>query len=296
MQIEYKTGNHDTGALTKFQNFVPPLYNRRLAFSGKLLNENSVSAVIIAFNEEPIIAKTLNQLYWCDEIIIIDSGSGDATVDICKSFGCKIFFHSFKGFGEQKRFGVEKARNNWILSVDADEVLSEDLIYEIRTELSRPQINYTAFAIPRNLVFTGTGFHFGKESKAPVIRLFDKRNSNWNEAIVHEKVCVNGAVKTLTQKILHYSFRDYDHFINKINLYSGLGAQKLATEKRGKPILIIALAVPFNFFKYYIIDRNFLNGFKGFIWSALCTWYHFLKHVKALQLKKEEKSRNNHRL
>jgi glycosyltransferase involved in cell wall biosynthesis len=245
-----------------------------------------VSAVIITFNEETLIERTLNQLWWCDEIIIIDSNSTDRTVAICQEFGCSVFSRAFNGFGEQKVFGVSKAKNDWVLCIDADEVLTESLIDEIRNDLKN-DAGVVAYSIPRNLVFMNRVFKHGKETSSVVVRLFNKNTASWDGSIVHEKVLVNGPVKVLRHKILHYSYHDYSQFLSKINLYSSLGAKKLLERNAKKSRALTVLAIPFNFFRYYFIDRNFLNGYQGFSWAILNTCYHFVKYLKLEELRKK---------
>jgi len=292
MQIQFKTGK-SVAVLPRLKEMMG-VSGESLFIADKQINKVKVSAVLITFNEASIIEETVSRLWWCDEIIIVDSGSTDRTMEICKEYGCRIFTHPFKGFGEQKQYGVAKASNDWILSIDADELLTDELISEIRKELSSSNIDHSGFSIPRNLVFMDRVFNRGKESNAHVLRLFNKTKGNWDNAIVHERVNVQGAVKKLNHRLLHYSFKDYAHFINKINLYSSLGAQKLARRQKSKSKLVIALSIPFNFFKYYIIDRNFLNGFRGFTWSALNTWYHFLKYLKLEETRRRKQKLQNH--
>ncbi len=123
-----------------------------------------VSAVIITCNESRNIARTLSKLYWCDEIVIVDSYSTDNTVAICEEFGCRIFSKTFEGYGPQKKYAVAMAKNDWVLCIDADEVLSDALILEIRAELdSNPP--FVAYELPMNLVFLNKEFRYGKESR-----------------------------------------------------------------------------------------------------------------------------------
>ncbi len=293
MQIEYRAGNRSSGVLPHLQHLIGVAGNTAVAVPGMELCHSKVSAVIITYNEEIIIRDTLSRLWWCDEIVIIDSGSTDRTIEYCRQFGCRIITRKFKGFGDQKKFGVSEARNNWILCIDADEILTEPLIDEIRRELAKDKNEFAAFAVPRNLVFMQKVFVHGKESGSPIIRLFNKRKANWDGAVVHEKVTVNGATKNLTNKILHYSYHDYSQFVGKINLYSTLMAKKLMERNKRKSRLLVILALPFNFFRYYVIDRNFLNGYRGFAWSVLNTGYHFVKYLKLEELRKFNKYSKN---
>ncbi|MCU7550856.1 glycosyltransferase family 2 protein [Chitinophagaceae bacterium LB-8] len=249
-----------------------------------------VSAVIITYNEEHILNKTLSQLWWCDEIIIIDSGSTDKTVEICKQFGCKIFTRTFNGYGEQKKYGVSNAKNDWILCLDADEVLSGPLIEEINTELSKNEMIFAGFEIPRTLVYVNKPFRYGKEANDLIIRLFNRNKGGWDGSIVHEKMILKGKLGKLSKHIFHYSYFSYAQHLNKINEYSSLGATKLLQKNKYKSRLIVTLAIPFNFFKYYILHRNFLNGFHGLAWAILSTLSHFLKYAKLYELKKNKDS------
>lgn len=279
MTVEYTTLEYRSSVI--FDNKKQDLCSNGSTF-------DKVSAVIITFNEEGIIERTLKQLWWCNEIIIIDSGSTDKTIEICSKFNCRIYYHKFNGFGEQKRFGISKADNNWILCIDADEVLTEPLINEIRNELSIKDIIYSGFTIPRNLVFMNKVFKYGKEANDTVIRLFNKDKGNWDGAIVHEKVLLQGPVKKLSNKILHYSYHNYSQFMYKVNIYSSMGANKLFAKKSTKGKSLILVDVVFNFFKYYIINLNFLNGFYGFVWSYINTVYHFMKYLKLSELYEKE--------
>ena len=218
MQIEYSAGNKPSGVLPQLQNLMDLAGNKALAIPGKDFSQPKISAVIITYNEEAIIGETLSRLWWCDEIIIVDSGSTDRTAEICQKYGSRLFTRKFRGFGEQKKYGVSQAKNDWILCIDADEVLTEPLIDEILSELGRNENTHAAYTIPRNLVFMNKVFAHGKESGCPIIRLFNKTRANWDVAVVHEKVTVDGTVKHLSGKILHYSYHDYNQFLGKINL------------------------------------------------------------------------------
>ena len=289
MRTAAPSGNHTTRALPELADRVAAgRAKKALALAADDQDKVKVSAVIITFNEEALIERTLDQLWWCDEIIIIDSNSTDRTADICREFGCSVFSRAFSGFGEQKSFGVSKAKNDWVLCIDADEVLTESLIDEIWIELKNADGDgIAAYSIPRNLVFMNRVFRHGKETHSVVIRLFNKNTGAWDGSLVHEKVLVNGVVKPLKHKILHYSYHDYSQFLSKINLYSSLGAKKLLERNAKKSSLLTVLPIPFNFFRYYFIDRNFLNGYQGFSWAILNTCYHFVKYLKLEELRKK---------
>jgi glycosyltransferase involved in cell wall biosynthesis len=288
MRLQYTTGNNkngETASISQLSDLVN-LSVHSISSDHFQLNHPKISAVIITYNEEAIIKQTLQKLWWCNEIIIIDSGSTDKTTSICEEFGCSVFYRSFEGFGEQKKYGVLKASNDWILCIDADEILTDELIEELRKEISSDNLSFAGYSMPRNLVFMNKVFNHGKESTASITRLFNRKHGNWDGAVVHEKLILDGPIKKLKNKILHYSYKDYNQFLAKINLYSSLGARKMIDNKNSKGKLLVTIAIPFNFLKYYIYDRNFLNGYYGFSWSILNTFYHFVKYMKLNELKK----------
>jgi len=269
----------ESDILPQLRQFRSKISNKPVYHSVKELAIPKVSAVIITFNEELIIGETLSRLWWCNEIIIVDSNSTDRTVEICKTYGCIVYSQAIDGFGRQKLLGVSKAKNDWILCIDADELLSESLENEIQERLGEKELP-AAFEIPLSLVFMNKVFKYGKETNSFKIRLFNKNSGNWNGAVVHESVLVDGPIAKLKNKIFHYSYNSYSQFLKKIDLYSSLSAKKMSERKAGKNKLIIVLGIPFNFCKYYFFDANFLNGYRGFTWAVLNSLYHFIKYLK----------------
>lgn len=244
-----------------------------------------VSAVIITYNEEANIRRTLKQLHWCDEIVIVDSYSTDNTVAICREFNCTIFFREFDGYGSQKRFAVSKAENDWVLCIDADEVLSDELVNEIINIPANEVMSHSGFSFRMNLVFLGKEFKHGKESGRYFTRLFNKQEGGFTNDKVHEAIKVNGPVKKLNNIILHYSYTSLHQCLEKNNRYSTYSAEMAFSKGKDKPMAVILLGLPFNFIKYYFVERNMLNGMKGFYWSVFSSYYHFSKHVKLKELR-----------
>jgi glycosyltransferase involved in cell wall biosynthesis len=237
-----------------------------------------VSAVLITFNEEHNLTQCLPKLTWCDEIIVVDSGSTDNTLRICKSFGCKVYHKIFEGYGEQKRFAVGKAENDWVLCLDADEILTDGLVKEIKAELKAPTAD--GYLMPMSLVFMNREFKYGKESWRYFMRLFNKTKGGFNDSKVHEKIELDGTTKKLKNLIHHYSYRNFSQYFNKFNKYSCFGAEMAYNKGKKKSVTAIVLAVPLNFMKYYLLQKNFMNGLHGFNWSVLNSFYHFVKYIK----------------
>lgn len=244
-----------------------------------------ISAVIIARNEAENLSKSLPKLSWCDEIVLVDDESSDSTVDVALSFGVKVHSRKFDGFGTQKKFAVSKASNNWILNIDADEVLSDELIAEISQLKEDNQTN--AFTIPIRHVFLGKIFRYGKESSYRHLRLFNRNHGNFDEAAVHEKVHIEGQIGNLKNIILHYSYKNLDHYFEKFNKYTQIGAVKLKSKGKSRSLIACLASFPIYFFKHYFIYRNFLNGWQGFVWSYLNAWYHTVKYLKLYELNRK---------
>lgn len=246
-----------------------------------------VSAVIITYNEARNIEETLSKLYWCNEIVIVDSYSTDNTVDICRQYGCKIFFRHFDGYGPQKQFAVSKAANDWVLCLDADEVLSDGLVEEIN-KLTEDDMVYAGFSIPMNLVFLNKEFKYGKESSRFFLRMFNRKKGGFTSAKVHEGIKVDGPVKKMDHNIRHYSYHSIAQYLEKMNRYSSYSSEMAYKKGRNKSAWAVLLSIPLNFAKYYLLERNFLNGAKGFYWSMLNSFYHFVKYIKIKELNKNK--------
>lgn len=244
-----------------------------------------ISAVIIARNEEENLKKSLPKLSWCDDIVVVDDYSTDNTSAVAASFGCKVFQRHFDGYGTQKQFAVSKARHQWILNIDADEVLSDELVREIQG-LDANAGKYSGYTIPIRHVFMGRIFMHGKESKYPHLRLFNKASGNFDSALVHEKVALQGHIGKLNSVILHYSYKDLDHYFRKFNTYTSNGARKLKEQGRSRNLLVCCLSFPAYFVKHYLFYGNILNGKEGFVWSYLSAWYHTVKYLKLYEMNK----------
>lgn len=241
---------------------------------------NKISAVLIAFNEEKIIANCLKKLNWVDEIIVVDSGSNDNTVKICESFKAKVVFKKFNGFGEQKQFAVSQAQNDWILSLDADEILSDKLIEEIKNISLENDEKCAGYFIKRKHIFMNKIFNYGNESDKKFLRLFNKKLANFNNFPVHEFVETKFSTKELTNDFLHYSYGNLNEYIQKLNRYTDLYANDRFLKGKKFSVLMVVFKTKFEFFKKYILEKNVLNGKAGFYWSLFSSFYMFTKCVK----------------
>lgn len=246
-----------------------------------------ISVVIIAKNEEDNLNMSLPKLGWCNDVVVIDDNSTDKTKEVAESFNASVFQRTFDGFGTQKQFAVAQTKNDWVLNIDADELLTDELMNEIQ-QLSLHD-NSIAYELPIRHVFLGKVFRYGKESKYYHLRLFNKTNSNFDDAKVHEKVKHQGKTVKLQNVILHYSYKNLTHYFEKFNLYSSIGAQKLKEKGKSRSVILSMFSFPFYFIKHYVIYLNCLNGKEGFIWSWLNACYHVVKYLKLHELNKSSK-------
>ena len=245
-----------------------------------------ISAVIITFNEEQRIVNTLESVKWCDEIIVVDSCSTDKTVEICKQYSnCKVFIQPFLGYGSQKKYAIDLASNNWVINIDADEVLTNELSKEIQNILAKDEIVFTGFHVPITHVFLGKIFKFGREYKHYHLRMFNKNFGNFNADKVHERLVVDGIKAKLNEQLLHYSYASIHHYFEKFNEYTTIAAQHMLKRNKKASKFGVFLKFPFSFFKYYFLDLNFMNGYAGFVWSLFSAYYKVVRVVKYLEMK-----------
>src|SRR5882724_878871 len=168
-------------------------------------NRIGISAVIIALNEERDIENSLKSVQWCDEIIVVDSGSTDGTLKICRDFGCKVFEREFNGFGEQKQFAVDRAENDWVLSIDADEVITAELRNEILSGLNNRQHGPYGYYLAITTILWDRKIRRSVRYTRPKLRLFNRNHGRFNSAKLHEGVDMSGEVGTLTQAMYNYA-------------------------------------------------------------------------------------------
>lgn len=254
------------------------------------MKKHKISAAIITYNEEESIARTLEKLHWCDEIVILDSNSTDTTVEICKSYNAKVFFKKFNGFGEQKRAMTEKCSHDWILSLDADEVLTDKLIDEIKQEFSKETLPYKAYCLNRRHVYLGKTFKYGNLKNKPILRLFNKHEASFSNRKVHETVVYNGKKGRFKNFFLHYTAKTIEEVNIKKNNYATLISEEYHDKHKTANLFLLFFKYPFTFFKEYILRGNILNGREGYIWSIYMAEYSYLKYFKLIERKRASKS------
>ncbi len=237
-----------------------------------------LSVAIITKNEEDRLPVCLKSVSFADDIVVVDSGSTDRTVEIAKDMGCRVFIEEWKGYGPQKQSAVKKCKNEWVLIIDADERIPEETKEKITEIVKNPLAD--AYSFPLKNFFHGKWIKHCGWWPNRKIRLFRKSRGMVNEALVHESVEVSGTVMNIHTPIIHESIRDLSSMLNKINIYSSLGAETLF--KKGKNVsgLTAFFKGVAAFFKLYVLKLGILDGYEGFVISfshAVNTCYKYLK-------------------
>ena len=247
---------------------------------------HKLSVVIITFNEEGNVLRCIQSVKdLADEILVVDSLSTDRTVEICKEAGCKVILQPFEGYGEQKQFGVDQAEYDWILSLDADEEVTQELKEEIRSLLAFEKIPCVGYNIPFSLIYMGKLLrHTGSDN----LRFFDRTKSRFRFVKVHESVDVDGPVGRTKGKVLHHSYRDLEHHLDKINLYTTRAAEGYLENGRKFSKIWVVFKFPINFFIYYIVRLGILDGYPGFIWALLAAFYSSMKVAKTIEMEEKK--------
>jgi glycosyltransferase involved in cell wall biosynthesis len=239
-----------------------------------------ISATIITFNEQDNLPRALNSLGCCDEIVIVDSGSTDRTVELARGFGARVVQRAWPGYAQQKNFAAGQASHDWILALDADEMLSEDLQRELR-ELKQQESPFDAYSCPRLAQYRGRWIRHSGWYPDPKVRFYDRRKARWVGDYVHESVRVEGSLGVLQGDLLHYTCPTFSRHIESVNRYTTLAAEELAARGRSVSLARLLAAPPWAFVRSYFWQRGFLDGPDGFLIAAMAAFYVFAKYAKA---------------
>jgi glycosyltransferase involved in cell wall biosynthesis len=239
-----------------------------------------ISATIITFNEESHIHRCLKSVQGlADEIIVVDSGSQDKTREIAEAYGAKVFSRRWTNYADQKNFASAQASYSWILSLDADECLSETLYREIAELKSRDKL-VEAYEFPRLTYYLGRWIHHSGWYPDYKVRLYLKEKARWEGPFVHEALNVNGRISRIEADLLHHTCDSVAAHARRLDRYTSLAAQDLWS--RGKRTrLSNLLGSPFAaFLKCYFVKAGFRDGIHGCLIAVFASYYTFLKYAK----------------
>jgi len=238
----------------------------------------SISVIIITRNEAERVRHCLESVTWADEIVVLDSGSNDDTMAICREYTDKVFENrDWKGFGIQKNRVLDMAMSDWVLSLDADEVVSPELATEIQQAI---QGESHVYELPRISTFCGRKMRYGGSHGDYVARLFPRNSAQFSDDLVHEKLIYSGGSKKLNTPLDHNGTPDLESSIEKLNSYSSAGARMKHLQGRRSGLLTAMGHGIWTFLRIYLFRFGFLDGREGFILAvahAEGSYYRYLK-------------------
>ncbi len=238
-----------------------------------------ISATIIARDEEHNIARAIESLRCCDEIIVVDSGSIDRTVEIARKLGARVIETHWRGYAQQKNFASEQAQYDWVFSIDADEALSEALEADVWL-LKKHGPKFDAYIMPRMAQYLGRWILHSGWYPDRKIRLYRRDAAKWVGEFVHESVVSSGSVGHLESNLLHYTCQSLSEHLRTMDRYTTLAAEELVARKKTVTWRHLCLDPAWTFFKTYFLQRGFLDGFEGLAIAWMSALYTFLKYAK----------------
>ena len=247
-----------------------------------------VSVVVITKNEEANIKACLASAAWADEIIVLDDNSTDRTVEMARRSTDRIFSRKMDIEGAHRNYAYSLAKNEWVLSLDADETVSAELSDEI-SELFKNPVKDKAFSIPIRTYLGERWIRYSGWYPAPKVRLFDKGCFKYEEAEVHPRVFIQGSCGHLVNDIIHYSYRDFHDFFESLNNQTTQEAKKWFKEKRRIGFLKMYRKFVDRFLKAYILKQGFRDGFLGLIVSYGSGLYQVMSYAKYWEMLRNEK-------
>ncbi|HWF09891.1 MAG TPA: glycosyltransferase family 2 protein [Bryobacteraceae bacterium] len=239
-----------------------------------------ISATIVTLNEERNIARAIASLDCADEIVVVDSGSMDATRQIAAKMGARVIEEPWRGYAAQKNFAAAAAANDWILSLDADEAVTPELGAEI-TALKENGPRFDGYSFPRLAQYLGRWIRHGGWYPDRKVRLYHRAKAQWAGDYVHESVRLEGAAGEFDGNLLHYTCASLDEHRRTLDRYTSLAAQEIVARKKTASLGHLIIDPPWTFFKTYVLRRGFLDGREGFMIARMAALYTFLKYAKA---------------
>ncbi len=239
----------------------------------------SLSVAIVVLNEEERLRACLESVVWADELVVIDAGSSDKTLAIAREFTDRVLFRAWDGYGAQKNFALDQCRGDWVLSLDADERVSDTLREEIQATL-RSGPGQAGFYVPRRNLFQGRWVRRGGLYPDWQLRLFRRGRGAFVERAVHESVRVDGPTGRFAEPLIHESYRSIGDAVARLNRYSDLAATELAAAGRGGSLADLLLRPTWRFLSMYVLRAGFLDGWRGLVLAGLHAHYVFLRAAK----------------
>ncbi len=244
-----------------------------------------ITAIIPTLNEEIHIEDAIKSVSFADEIIVIDSFSTDKTVELAKKHQVNLIQRVFDDFSTQKNYAIKKAKHDWIYVLDADERVTPALEKEILKAVENPK-EFVGFYIRRTFYFMNKKINYGGVQRDKVVRLFLKSKCKYNGDFVHELIEPKGELGFLKKKIDHFSYRDFDQYILKLNHYAALKTKQLHNQGKKVNAFHVLVKPTARFFIHYIIRLGFLDGFAGFVIAKTMAYGVLVRYIKLWEINK----------
>lgn len=256
------------------------------------MNQVPLTVAVMAKNEEKHLPSCLETVRWADEILVLDDESSDRTVRVAESYGARCLRRKMDVEGRHRNFLYQQARNGWVLSLDADEHVTPELAIEIENLVKQNNPEFAGYAIPMRIFMgerwiRGAGYY-----PSARLKLFRRDKFRYEETGVHPRVFLDGKCGRLNEHILHYSFRDWSHFITKFNRETDLEAGKWIDDKRPMSLGRILYKATDRFFRAFLMKKGCRDGFFGFILSCFSSWYQLVTYAKYCEIKQNKKKKN----
>jgi glycosyltransferase involved in cell wall biosynthesis len=248
-----------------------------------------LSVVLIAHNAAHQLEECLASAAFADEIVLVDSGSTDATREVAARHGARVVSRDWLGYGRQKQFAVEQARHDWVLCLDADERVSPGLRASIERALAAPVA--PVYRMPRCNRFLGRWLRHGEGYPDWSPRLFDRRMARWSDDPVHEKVLYAVTPGTLEGDLLHQSAEDLARYLDKQNRYTTLAAEQLYERGRNAGAFELLASPAVRFLKFYVLRLGFLDGIAGLVHIGIGCMNSYMKYAKLIEMRRARKDR-----
>lgn len=249
-----------------------------------------LSVCVVCLNEAHNIEDCLESVSWADDIVVVDSGSQDGTVELARRHTDRVVFHEWEGHIQQKNYALDLAKHEWVLCLDADERVSDELGKEIQGELQRVASGAAradGFSVPRRVFYLGRWHRWGGWYPDRKVRLFRKSAGRWGGVNPHDHVRLDGQVHPLRNDLLHFTYRDVEDHVSRINSYTSIAAkEKKARGTRGAYWRML-VHPPARFIRMYLLRLGLLDGKAGFVNAVLASFYVFLKYAKLWEMEQE---------
>jgi glycosyltransferase involved in cell wall biosynthesis len=247
--------------------------------------------VVICFNEERRIARCLESLAFCDELIVVDSNSTDATPSIAARYTERVIQQSFLGYVKQKNFALERATSEWVVCLDADEALSDELAAAVQAAIARAGPEESGFVLDRVTWFLGVWHDAGEWYPDPQLRVFRRARGHWTGRDPHDRVALEGRARPLQGPLFHWNYADLADHIRTIDNFSRRQAEGMLEEGLRFRLRDLLVRPAFRFVKGFFLRGGYRKGLPGFLVSVSTAYYVFMKYAKLWELEQARKGR-----